>query len=254
MTGGTLRPWLCPDWDAPDNVVALTTTRRGGSSSGGYADFNLADHVGDFPASVQHNRARVRELLGGRLEFQWLEQVHGTQVVQAQRGGGIQRADAVFTTKPDLVCCVLTADCLPVFLAARKGDAVAVAHAGWRGLAAGVLENTVASFPAPDDEIIAWLGPAIGPCHFQVGTEVREAFLDSVGARLKTEFESCFVADSEPSRYRADLYRLAALKLASSGIKVSGGGFCTYCESDRFYSYRRQQDTGRMASLIYLKS
>ena len=254
MTGKSQQSWLSPGWDAPDNVVALTTTRHGGHSADLYADFNLASHVGDEPAAVQQNRVQLRQHLGGRVDFQWLDQVHGTKVVQAVRGAESLQADAALTTQTDLACCVLTADCLPVFLATRAGNAVAVAHAGWRGLAAGILENTVASFPLPGDEILAWLGPAIGPCHFQVGAEVREAFLDAATSGMKSAFESCFVVDEQPAKYRADLYRLATLKLTNLGIEVSGGGFCTYCENDRFYSYRRQQITGRMVSLIYLKS
>jgi len=253
MTGNSGQPWINPTWDAPANVVALTSIRWH-SVSGSDADFNLAAHVGDNPATVQRNREQLQQHLGGQVDFQWLEQVHGTRVVQAQRKGESHQADAVFTSEPDLACCVLTADCLPVFLAARAGNAVAVAHAGWRGLAAGVLENTVARFPASEEQLIAWLGPAIGPCHFQVGEEVREAFLDLADGRSKTALEHCFVADSKPGKYLADLYRLATVKLTNLGVDVSGGGFCTYCESERFYSYRRQQNTGRMASLIYLKS
>lgn len=253
MTGGPDSNWLVPDWDAPDNVVALTTTRPGGASLGAYADFNLATHVGDESENTRRNRARLRQQLGGQLDFQWLDQVHGTEAVQAQRGAGVQQADAVFTSEPGLACCVLTADCVPVFLATRHGHAVAVAHAGWRGLAAGVLENTVSRFSAPGDGILAWLGPAIGPCHFQVGSEVREAFLDAVDHGLKARVEDCFSQDSEPDRYRADLYRLATLRLQALDIEVSGGGFCTFCDAARFYSYRRQKNTGRMASLIYLK-
>lgn len=253
MTSQTHSNWLFPDWQAPDNVVALTTTRLGGVSVGDYADFNLATHVGDEPENVRLNRTQLLQQLGDQIDLQWLDQVHGTEAVQAQLGAGVQQADAVFTSESGLACCVLTADCLPVLLAASSGQAVAAVHAGWRGLAAGVLENTVSRFPASGDEILAWLGPAIGPCHFQVGNEVREAFLDAQGAGQKAQIEGCFRPDSEPDRYRADLYGLAAFKLQGLGIKVFGGGFCTFCDADRFYSFRRQKNTGRMASLIYLK-
>lgn len=256
MTSRAHSNWLFPEWDAPDNVVALTTTRPGGSSVGDYAEFNLAAHVGDGSENVRINRTQLRQQLrqfGDEVDIQWLEQVHGTEVVQAQLGNGIQQADAVLTTKPGLACCVLTADCLPVLLAAQSGEAVAAVHAGWRGLAAGILENTVSRFPASGNEIFAWLGPAIGPCHFQVGSEVREAFLDAVSTGQKAQVEGCFSPDSEPDRYRADLYRLAAFRLQALGVKVSGGGYCTFCDAARFYSYRRQNNTGRMASLIYLK-
>ncbi|MBT8146372.1 MAG: peptidoglycan editing factor PgeF [Gammaproteobacteria bacterium] len=262
MTSRTLSNWLFPDWDAPDNVVALTTTRLGGVSVGDYADFNLATHVGDESENVRRNRTQLLQQLqqrqqfrqiGDQVDVQWLDQVHGTEAVQAQRGAGIQQADAVFTSESGLACCVLTADCLPVLLAARSGHAVAAVHAGWRGLAAGVLENTISRFPTSGDEILAWLGPAIGPCHFQVGIEVREAFLDAVDAGQKSQVEDCFSPDSEPDRYRADLYRLATFRLQALGVKVSGGGFCTFCDAARFYSFRRQNNTGRMASLIYLK-
>lgn len=246
------QPWISATWDAPSNVVALSTVCKVGDSSAS-SDFNLAFHVGGNPNNVQHNRRRLQQHLGDRLDFQWLKQVHGTGVIEAKRDGSTPEADAVITSESDLVCCVLTADCLPVFLSSRSGRVVAVAHAGWRGLAAGVLENTVASFPVSGEQIVAWLGPAIGPCHFQVGTEVRDAFLGASGEE-SAALESCFSADREPGKYHADLYGLATAKLTNLGVEVSGGGYCTYCESDRFYSYRRQRNTGRMASLIYRKS
>jgi YfiH family protein len=246
--------WCYVDWDVPDNVVALTTARPGGNSIGDFESFNLALHVGDDPGRVQQNRRQLRQFLGDQVDFQWLQQTHGTDVVQAARGGYVQNADAAYTTETDLACCVLTADCLPVFLADSKGSAVALAHAGWRGLAAGILERTVASLPAPGGELRAWLGPAIGPCHFQVGKEVKEAFLAAAEGELLQGLETCFAGDREPGKYRADLYRLATLKLEKLGVEVSGGGLCTYCDDTRFYSFRRQKNTGRMASLIYLKS
>jgi YfiH family protein len=246
--------WCYADWDVPDNVVALTTSRLGGTSTGDFESFNLALHVGDDSEHVQQNRRQLRKLLGGQIDFQWLQQSHGTDVVQAARHGIVQNADAACTAQTDLACCVLTADCLPVFLTDREGSAVAAVHAGWRGLAGGILERTVARFPAPAGGVLAWLGPAIGPCHFQVGKDVKEAFLKAAEGELLERLDACFIVDSEPGKYRADLYRLATLKLETLGVDVSGGGLCTYCEDSRFYSFRRHKNTGRMASLIYLKS
>jgi len=245
--------YLVPDWPAPERVVALCTTRVGGYSTQGFAELNLAEHVGDDPQRVAANREVLTAALGGGIRFQWLEQVHGTGVVQARPDGVVRRGDAAVTAEAGLACCVLTADCLPVFFASRQGDAVAVAHAGWRGLAAGVLEHTLAGFPAAARDTLVWLGPAIGPCHFEVGAEVLAAFLESSDERDANAVSNCFIA-TDNGKYLANLYRLASIRLARSGVvSVTGGTFCTYCDSSRFYSYRRHQTTGRMASLIYLK-
>lgn len=235
---------LVPDWPVPARVRALITTRAGGTSVGPYASLNLADHVGDDPAAVRANRARLRALLPA--EPVWLEQVHGTDVLCVETGGA-RRADAAVSRTPGTVCAVLTADCLPVLLADRAGTVVAAAHAGWRGLCAGVLERTVAAMDTDPGQLLAWLGPAIGPEAFQVGDEVRAAFL-AVDAAAAAAFRP-----DGPGKWRADLYALARQRLARAGVQARyGGGLCTFSDPGRFFSYRRDGTTGRMASLIWL--
>ncbi len=237
--------WIVPDWPAPARVRAVATTRRGGVSQGGYAGLNLALHVGDDEAAVRENRRRLRTALSLPGEPCWLEQVHGSRVVPAVAG---ERADGAFTTRSGQVCAVLTADCLPVLLCDRGGDWVAAVHAGWRGLAAGVLEQAVARWPGEAAELLAWLGPAIGAAQFEVGDEVRQAMLaGDAGAG------EAFRPSRQPGRWLADLYALARRRLLGSGVAaVYGGGYCTYRESGRFFSYRRDGACGRMASLIWL--
>ena len=237
---------LRPGWPAPAPVRALTTTRAGGVSRPPWDAFNLAAHVGDAPQHVAANRAALRRRFGLPADPVWLQQVHGARVVEA---GPAAEADAVWSRTPGQVCAVLTADCLPVLLCDRAGDCVAAAHAGWRGLAAGVLEATVAALPADAADLMAWLGPAIGPDAFEVGDEVREAFV-TADARAGAAFRP-----AGDGRWLADLYGLAHLRLAAAGVtRVFGGGLCTFTDRDRFYSYRRDGVTGRMASLIWLRS
>lgn len=236
--------WLVPDWPAPAGVRALVTTRSGGVSGGPYANMNLGTHVGDAPGAVKENRARLRKRLPS--DPFWLEQVHGCTVADAACGVEMTTADASVAAQRGLVCAVLTADCLPVLFCDRRGQVVGAAHAGWRGLAAGVLEATVARMGVPPSEVIAWLGPAIGPLAFEVGSEVREAFVTRDAAAAEA-----FRSGPSDGKWFADLYRLARLRLASAGIsEVFGGGFCTYSDP-RFYSYRRAAVTGRFASLIW---
>lgn len=237
--------WICPDWPVAANVQACVTTASFGNSQGDFAHFNLGDHVGDELASVQRNRAWLAQTLG--CTPVWLEQVHGVNVVQAQVGQQLQ-ADASFTREPDIACAIMTADCLPVLFAAQDGSCVAAAHAGWRSLVAGVLENTIAAMQMPPQNIIAWLGPAIGPQVYEVGPEVREAFLAQ-----NQQAEQAFVPSSRAGHWLADLYQLARIRLAECGVtEVYGGGFCTLTDK-RFYSFRRQPTTGRFASLIWLE-
>lgn len=242
--------YIVPDWPAPERVAAVVTCRAGGDSCAPYESFNLALHVGDDSGAVMVNRARLQSQLTSVHEPQWLEQVHGIEVVKAVAGGPVQTGDALITDQAKLPCAVLTADCLPVMFCDTQGTEVAVAHAGWRGLAAGVLEATLAKFRAPGSRIMAWLGPAIGPDHFEVGDEVRDCFVqDSVEAA-----QAFTVNESKAGHWFADLYRLARLRLERSGVtQIYGGGFCTYTDSARFYSYRRDGITGRMASLIWLQ-
>ena len=240
--------WLCPEWPAPANVRALVTTRQGGVSTGQYASMNLATHVGDDPAAVAENRALLlRRALPA--EPRWLDQVHGIDVVAGESVHGAPRADASVARTPGVVLAVMTADCLPVLLTDRAGSVVGIAHAGWRGLVGGVIEATIAAMEVAPRDMLAWLGPAIGPASFEVGGEVRDA---AVGGQA--DAVQAFVA-SGPGKWLADIYRLARLRLAYAGVgSVSGGGFCTVREADRFYSYRRDRETGRMASLIWLES
>jgi YfiH family protein len=246
-------PRIVPDWPAPASVLALCTTRRGGCSGGPYESFNIADHVGDDPADVRGNRERLATLLPEGSAIQWLSQVHGTAVVEAPRAGdGAPEADAVFSRQPGQACAVMTADCLPVLYCSERGDEVAAAHAGWRGLCGGVLEATVGSLKTDPGQLLAWLGPAIGPAAFEVGPEVRAQFLD---AAVSDDVDHCFSpSQMNPGHYMADLYGLARQRLAGMGVnKIYGGGYCTYTDAQRFYSYRRDGRTGRMASLILLK-
>lgn len=242
--------FIVPQWPAPARVRAIVTTRNGGVSQGRYASLNLATHVGDDPGAVAANRALLRSRLPA--EPVWLEQVHGTNIVMAESSLGERClppvADGAWTRQPGVVCAVMTADCLPVLFCDDAGSVVAAAHAGWRGLCAGILERTVEAMRVAPARIQAWLGPAIGPGAFEVGAEVRSAFLQhDAGAA------AAFVAGKEPGKWLADLYLLAKIRLAGAGvIDVFGGGFCTYTDAQRFYSYRRDGVTGRMASLIWL--
>lgn len=238
--------WLLPDWPAPTHVKAIVTTREGGVSSVPYASFNLASHVGDDPACVMKNRLLLRQRLNLPAEPVWLEQVHGVEVLCADSAGAERRADASYSQQPGIVCAVLTADCLPVLFCDTAGSRVAAAHAGWKGLLSGVLQNTARQLATTN--LLVWLGPAIGPQAFEVGEEVRTAFL----ARLPGA-ETAFIAHGQ--HWLADLYILARLALAEVGItQIYGGGLCTWSDARRFYSYRRTAVTGRMASLVWLES
>ncbi len=235
------------------NVAACMTTRVGGVSGGVYSDvvghggLNLGTHVGDDPHVVQQNRALLRAVLPA--EPAWLTQVHGTQVLDAADVADAPQADASFTDRAGIVCAIMTADCLPVLLADVSGNVVAAAHAGWRGLAAGVLAQTVQRMrDAGAETIQAWLGPAIGPQHFEVGEDVRQVFMQH-----DMSFAACFVAVSgKPAKYLADIYALARAMLKQHGVTmVTGGDACTVADVTRFYSYRRDGVTGRMAALIW---
>jgi YfiH family protein len=240
--------WIEPEWPAPDHVRVISTLRGGGVSAGPYASLNLAAHVGDDARAVEANRLLLREAAHLPAEPLWLEQVHGIEVhrlrSEVERP---PRADAAVALGKARVCAVMTADCLPVAFTDRHGSRVALAHAGWRGLAAGVLEATIAALELPPSELHAWLGPAIGVNAFEVGVEVREIFLRGSGAA-----ESCFRANVD-GKWQADLVGLARLALETAGVtSVHGGGWCTFEDSDRFYSYRRDGATGRMATLAWL--
>lgn len=238
------------DWPAPPGVRAVQTLRDGGVSAAPYASLNLAAHCGDAPQAVSENRRRLRAYLELPAEPTWLQQVHGVAVVQAgshpEVDGGVPEADASWTAEPGVVCAILTADCLPVLFSADDGSVVAAAHAGWRGLAAGVLEATVAALPVAPQHLLAWFGAAIGPQMFEVGPEVRAAFVGQDPAAA-----AAFTAGNG-DRWLADLYALARLRLQRVGVtRIYGGAACTYTEAERYYSFRREPRCGRMASLIW---
>lgn len=239
---------LTPDWPAPVQVKALITTRQGGVSRSPYESLNLAQHVGDDPAAVARNRARLRETCGLPQEPFWLRQVHGCRVADGARDMPGCEADAVFSRKPGRVCGVMTADCLPLLITDRAAQVVCAVHAGWRGLAAGVVETAISRLSLSPQELLVWLGPAIGPDAFEVGDEVREAFL------LESPEDAQGFRPNGSGRWLADIYQLARLRLQRLGVAyVGGGGYCTWTQSSLFYSYRREGVTGRMAALIWLE-
>ena len=234
--------WIQAGWPAPRNVRALSTTRSGGVSTGCWSSLNLGRRCGDDASHVEQNRARLNEILPA--PAQWLHQVHGTTVVR-HPGQFVREieGDAQVAFRPDQVCVVLTADCLPVFFCSRSGDRVGIAHAGWRGLANGILQATVRALDEAPTQLMAWMGPAIGPKAYEVGSDVAEAFPD--------EFPAGFTRRGD--RFLLNIYTLAKLKLAAAGVHaVYGGGYCTMSDPERFFSYRRDGATGRMASLLWL--
>ena len=240
--------WLQPEWPAPANVRTASTLRTGGVSAMPFDTLNLGDHVGDAPEAVQSNRQRLREALRLPDEPCWLNQVHGSRVIEAGKWAVPPEADACIARTAGQVCVVMTADCLPVLFCNREGDRVAAAHAGWRGLAGGVLESTVNSLGLPGSQLMAWLGPAIGPDAFEVGDEVRIAFTARDAAAAQA-----FRPSHRAGHWLADLYLLARQDLARLGVQaVYGGGLCTYSDESRFFSYRRDGKCGRMATLIWL--
>lgn len=247
--------WFDADWPAPPGVRALTTLRCGeGVSPPPFDRFNLGLRCGDDPALAQHNRDLLVSWLALPAAPHWLRQVHGTGVVRfespavADAGGEHEpEADAAVTSVPGVVLAILSADCLPVVLAAREGGEVAAAHAGWRGLAAGMLEATVAAMRTPPAGLVAWLGPAAGPQAYEIGAEVREAFV-AADAGAASAF-----APTRPGHWRVDLYALARRRLAAVGVTdVHGGGLCTISDPDRFYSHRRDGRSGRLATLAWI--
>ncbi|WP_124551738.1 peptidoglycan editing factor PgeF [Methylophilus methylotrophus] len=236
---------ITPDWPAPANVKALQTTRQGGVSMGVYASLNLGDHVKDNPQHVAANR----QLLSAYLPTEpvWLNQVHGVRVIDAALSSCLESADASVATRKQVVCVTMTADCLPVLLCDHAGTVVAAVHAGWRSLCDGVIEATVAAMPVPADQLMAWLGPAIGPEAFEVGSEVRAQFMAK-----DAQAESAFKAKGD--KWLGDLYTIARQRLQRLGVtQVYGGGHCTFSESETFFSFRRDGDTGRMGSFIWLE-
>lgn len=245
---------LLPDWPAPATVGALCTTRIGGFSEAPFASNNLALHVGDNPERVARNRQQLADLCDWGTTPQWLEQIHGVKVVRAKSDGLVRTADACYTDAAKLPCAVLTADCLPVLVCDLAGKEVAAIHAGWRSLARGILPRAIDRFSASASSLMAWLGPAIGPQRFEVGVDVLEAFFKHAKNDSHTDAIAAAMRPAKrPLHFYADLYALARASLSASGVsRVYGGGWCTYEDQQRFYSYRRDgKNTGRMASVIW---
>ena len=247
MAGGI--EFIIPDWPQPSGIHALFTTRSGGVSTGKFESLNLGLHVGDDPLAVQENRRR----LGAQLPAKplWLNQVHGTGVFVVGRDadcGAPPTADAVATSFVNHPCSVLVADCLPILFCDVAGTSVAAAHAGWRGLAAGVVERTVVAMPVPPRDLMAWLGPAIGPNTFEVGQDVVDAF-----CQRDVNAERAFTAiPQRDGKFLANIFELARQRLAAAGVgRIYGGGHCTVTSADKFFSYRRDGQTGRMAAIIW---
>ena len=243
---------LVPDWPAPEHVKAVITLRTGlgvgGISQGAYADFNLATHVGDEPQQVLSNRQLLTTQLNLPSEPVWLEQVHSQEVVRAEDAQGrLVKADAAYTSQNQLPCVVMTADCLPLLVTDIQGRCVAAIHAGWRGLAEGIIKTTLDKLPVENKELLVWLGPAIGPQAYEVGDDVRQAFMQRDSNASKA------FAQVDEAHWLMDIYQLARQQLKQLGVQqIFGGEYCTYSDETRFYSFRRDQVTGRMASIIWL--
>ena len=250
-TPSTSEGLIAANWPAPVNVEAWVSTRNGGASAPPYDSFNLATHVGDDAGTVANNRNKLAQLIQCR-HSQWLDQTHSTIVAEPAADLSLQTGDALYTRQKNIALAVLTADCLPVVFCTESADEIAVAHAGWRGLSAGILEAVVSKFSTSTESIMAWLGPAIGPRQFQVGEDVVQAFVD------QAENEKCFTPWQQGSdgkkRCYANLYELARLRLLAQGVsKIYGAEFCTVEDKANFYSYRRQAITGRMATIILIR-
>ena len=246
-------PLIAPVWPAPASVQAFSSNRQGGVSAAPWDQLNLGGHVNDSALHVTANRQRLADHLGlSAQRFAWLNQVHGTVVVEvtARNLNQLPSADASYTREPGVVCAILTADCLPVILCDRAGTVVGAAHAGWRSLCGGVLENLIAAMAEPAENLMAWFGPAIGPDQFEVGPEVRQAFINH-----SPQAASAFATQgARPGHYMADIYKLARQRLQQAGVNsINGGGLCTVSDPQRFFSYRRDGQTGRMATMIALQ-
>jgi len=248
MNGVSAGSFIVPDWPVPARVKSISTTRLHGFSTDVYASNNLGLHVGDDAAIVQANRQKLRsdaELPSAPL---WMNQIHSNKVVYASDIKNVVDADASFTDNAGQICVVMTADCLPVLFVNESATKVAAAHAGWRGLLDGILENTVEKLAQNGERIFAWLGPAIGPTAFEVGDDVFSAFVERDVCS-----ESAFQRRDDSDKWLANIYQLASMRLKATGVvDIYGGEYCTYSDQQRFYSYRRDGACGRMASLIWL--
>lgn len=244
---------ITPHWPAPKNVRTAISCRDGGFSNGVYQSWNMGTHVNDDASAVESNRKKLIEQLSLPKTPQWLEQVHGNKVVEALSDGRVRTADACHTQESGLACVVMTADCLPVLLCDKDGKQVAAVHCGWRSLAQSILQKTLDQFPQ-SSEVMAYLGPAISKLHFEVGVDVLEAFFQSSLSGGHTDkIAAAFTPGKRPMHFYADIYALARAELQEMGVKnIFGGDYCTFVQRDRFYSFRRDGITGRMASLIWL--
>lgn len=246
---------ITPDWPAPTNVRAFITTRSGGVSLSPYANNNLGLHVGDNAEHVAINRAQLSVALELQNSPQWLEQIHGVKVVHAKTDGVVRTADGSYSNQPAHPCLVMTADCLPILLCDKQGTQVAALHCGWRSLAKGICARGLQKFSAKPGDILAYLGPAISQAHFEVGVDVLEAFFNAArNQQHADQIAAAFISAPRPLHFYADIYALARAELAALGVTaIYGGDYCTYADDTRFYSYRRDKTTGRMASLIWLE-
>lgn len=248
--------FLIPDWPAPAQVKSAITLRSGGCSRAPFDSNNLALHVNDSPADVQKNRHNLVETLALPAQPLWLDQCHGTDLVYVPETPQAASADGSYSDRANTVCAILTADCLPVLFCNQSGSQVAAAHAGWRGLCGGILRKTIATFEHSPQQVMAYLGPAIGPQVFEVGAEVLQAFLHRAQNKPHQQAvrEAFKAVDGSADKYLADLYALARAELHASGVnQVYGGNYCSYTDNQRFYSFRRESKTGRNASLIWLQ-
>ena len=243
-----INSFITLDWPAPDNIRAVSTTRQGGFSQTPFDSLNLGDHVGDDSSLVLKNREQLRTIIQAPEDPRWLNQVHGNQVIDSGDWQLDIKADAIFSQNSNHVCSIMTADCLPILLCNQQGSAVAAIHAGWRSLAGGIIEQTIQRFSCNSDSIMAWLGPAIGPSQFEVGQDVYDAF-----CQYSPSANHAFKA-TDDTHYLADIYLLARQRLLSEGVSaIYGGDCCTVSDNQRFFSYRRDQQSGRMATLIWIQ-
>lgn len=245
--------WITPDWLAPENIRSCITTRSGGQSLGNYSSNNLGLHVGDDAVRVEANRQHLCDSLGLGQSPQWLEQIHGVKVVNAKADGLVRTADGSYSNQSGQACLVMTADCLPILLCDKSGTQVGALHCGWRSLAKGICARGLQKFTCTPCDVMAYLGPAISQSHFEVGIDVLEAFFKSARNHLhRDQIASAFISGQRPLHFYADIYALARAELRALGVEdIYGGDYCTYADTERFYSYRRDKITGRMASLIW---
>ena len=244
-----------PNWPASERIHAFVTERAGGVSEGKFAGLNLAHHVNDDLSAVEHNRELLQSSVPANLTFQWLNQIHSNIASIVTVPASPIKGDSLICREAGIVCCVLTADCLPIFMTNKAGTEIAVIHAGWRGICRGILSNTLNEMTSQPRDLMAWLGPAIGPCHYEVGGELKDTFENSIDSKeLWAEVEKCFGFSSKGNKYFLDLYKAATLLLKKLGIvDIYRGNHCTFCNEEKYYSYRRDQETGRMVSSIFIK-